>query len=85
MERVSRALEGTAGAGLSGNAVETLVKGKREGVRLALEMLVAEGFVAIEKVGPARMHRSVRIFRAPADGATSFNPASHDPDGDDPP
>lgn len=85
MERVSRALESTGGAGISGNAVETMVKGKRDGIRLALEMLIAEGYVGVEKVGQARMHRSVRIFRAPEETATSFTPGGPEPDDDYPP
>lgn len=43
--------------GLSKNAIETMAGGKRDVVRAALELLVAEGYVKREKRGNALIHR----------------------------
>ena len=64
MERVSKTLEG-APAPLSARAVRGQTTGKVETVAIALELLVAEGYVAAEAAGRgAVMHRSLRPFRA---------------------
>ncbi|WP_051866255.1 AAA family ATPase [Streptosporangium roseum] len=49
-------------AGLSKNAVETAVGGKREIARLALEFLVNEGYVHTERQGNAILHRLTKPF-----------------------
>jgi len=51
--------------GLSTRALRSVVSGKNDAKDLALELLVNEGFVAVEP-GPrgARLHRSVRAFSA---------------------
>jgi hypothetical protein len=61
MERVSRALEDDPG--LSRRALRTAVSGKTEGKDLALELLIAEGFVEAKRDGQAVRHHSVRPFR----------------------
>jgi AAA domain len=61
MEKVSRLLEEQPG--LSRRAVRTGVKGKNDYVDLALELLVANEFVAVERDGQARRHRVVRPYR----------------------
>ena len=48
--------------GLSKNAVETSIGGRREYVRLALELLVNEGHVAQTKRGNATLHTLVKPF-----------------------
>ena len=62
MAHICEALAATP-AGLSGNAITGLVKGKATVIRGALELLVAEGFVEIEQQGSARVHRLVRGFQ----------------------
>ena len=63
MEKVSRYLESQSKP-VSRNSVESDVKGKRDYVREAVTVLVAEGYVT-ESVGPrnARLLASVRPFR----------------------
>jgi len=61
MARISTALDGVTG-GLSGNAIEGAVKGKRETIRYALELLISEGYVSVERRGNARIHRLVQPF-----------------------
>lgn len=51
MERVSRYVEATPGA--TRNSIETAVKGKKDYVRLAMELLVGEGYIHAES-GPRR-------------------------------
>jgi hypothetical protein len=48
--------------GLSKNAIEGAVTGKRETIRLALELLVSEGYVTVERAGPAILHKPARPF-----------------------
>jgi len=67
MSRVSRLLEASP-AGLSGRAIGDAVAGKTAGVRLATQVLVSEGYVAVETVGQARLHRSIRPFTEDVDG-----------------
>lgn len=54
---------------LSGNEVDERVTGKRDGVRLALDLLVNEGYVN-RRVGANRskLHQSVRPGRSIAPG-----------------
>ena len=63
MERISRILE-VAPAPLSKHAIRVETKGKDEVLLVALELLVAKGYVVAED-GPRRavLHRSVRAFR----------------------
>lgn len=61
MGKVSRALVAAPG-GLSGKSVETAVTGKNDVIRLALEMLVSEGYAVKEKQGAAYIHKSVKPF-----------------------
>lgn len=62
MEKVSRTLEAQPGLGL--NAIRMAVKGSHEHKTLALQVLIAEGYVRVEKKGQAHRHFSVRPFRA---------------------
>jgi len=61
MTAISNALT-AAPAGLSKNAIEGAVTGKATTVRYALELLVSEGYVAVERRGPASYHKPVRPF-----------------------
>jgi hypothetical protein len=61
MAKVCKALE-TASGGLSGNGVEGAVGGRREVVRYAIELLVSEGYVTVEKRGNARLHKLAKPF-----------------------
>jgi hypothetical protein len=61
MERISRAVE--KAPGLSRNAIESSVRGKTDYKRLALELLIAEGFVRVERDGQAVRHSSVSAYR----------------------
>lgn len=62
MERVSRLLEANPD-GLSKRAVRAGVNGKHDAKDLALEVLIAEEFVRVERDGSARRHVSIRPFR----------------------
>ncbi|MGI8731411.1 MAG: hypothetical protein ACR2LK_15760 [Solirubrobacteraceae bacterium] len=62
MERVSRAVE--AEPGLSVRALRAAVSGKREARDLALDLLVAEGYVERRQDGQAFRHYTMRAFRA---------------------
>jgi hypothetical protein len=63
MENVSRVLE--TEPGLTRNGVRAAVKGKASYVDLALELLVAEGYVDAEQDGQAKHHRSLMRYRVP--------------------
>jgi archaellum biogenesis ATPase FlaH len=63
MQRVSEAIE--RDAGLSKRAVRTAVGGKAAVVDLALELLIAEGYIATEEDGQALRHHSVKPYREP--------------------
>lgn len=65
MERLSRALEDHPG--LSKRAIRATVKGKATFVDTALELLIAEQFVAVEADGQARLHRASRPYREAED------------------
>lgn len=62
MERVSHYLS-TVPDGVPGSTVETEVKGKGEGIREALNVLVDEGYVARSTgLRGAILHRSIRVY-----------------------
>jgi hypothetical protein len=64
MQRITRVLSEQTG-GLSKNAIETMVGGDRNIVRTALELLVSEGFVSVEKQGQALIHAFVSMYVSP--------------------
>lgn len=69
MERVSRYVEDHPGA--SGNDIDRARLGKADYVRKATGVLVTEGWLRVERVGPAMRHHSERPFSEdplPADG-----------------
>lgn len=66
MGRVSRAL--VEQPGLTANAIKAAVTGKAAAVGLAVELLVAEGFVRIERDGQTHRHYSERRFEDTAVG-----------------
>lgn len=61
MADICRQLDGLEG-GLSKNAIEAAVKGKREYIRLGLELLVNEGYVKAERIGNASMHILIKPY-----------------------
>jgi hypothetical protein len=61
MERVSRAVE--EHPGLSKRALRDTVKGRAAAVDLALELLIADGYLRVEKDGQASRHHSQRAYR----------------------
>ena len=61
MERVSRWLEINPGA--TRRAIEKDVTGKTEAIRTAVEVLIEEGWMVVEKVGTAHEHRIVKDYR----------------------
>ena len=65
MERVSRFLEETPTSSLRG--VHRGVTGKNETLTLALNSLLAEGYVRCDTVAVAQQWSSVELFRAPDD------------------
>jgi hypothetical protein len=68
MEKVSRALE--ADGGLSKRAIRTAIGGTARNVDLALELLIAEGFVEARTEGQAHRHYSINAYHEAADEAT---------------
>ena len=64
MERVSRAIE--ADPGLTRRALRSAVKGKHDAKELALELLIAEGYVDQHSDEKWPTHFSTRAFRAPS-------------------
>lgn len=66
MERISKYVE--AHPGLSGRAIVDAVRGKVAHKRLALELLIAEGYVDFIRVGNAHQHKSGQPFRCGSDG-----------------
>ena len=69
MQRVSEAVE--QDAGLSKRAIRTAVGGKATTVDLALELLIAEGYIATTEDGQASRHSSSRPYREPTVSAVS--------------
>lgn len=67
MERISKVVDETPG--LSVRALRAAVKGKNDAKDLALELLVAEGYVEARS-GPrgAREHHCIRPYQSPATG-----------------
>jgi hypothetical protein len=65
MERVSRAVEETPG--LSKRALREAVRGDNRTKELALELLIREEYVEIERNGTGHVHRSTRPYRQAAD------------------
>jgi len=61
MGRVCEALAGKP-HGLSGNAIEGAVTGRREAIRYALETLINEGYVIVERQGAAKVHKLVKPY-----------------------
>ncbi|WP_152442590.1 AAA family ATPase [Nocardiopsis kunsanensis] len=53
--------------GLSMNGIEKGVRGKRDYVRYALELLVNEGYVTEERAGQTRKHKLAKPYRGAAD------------------
>jgi hypothetical protein len=67
MERVSRELE--IHPGLSKRSIESAVRGKSSGIRLAIEILEAEGHLRAERDGQARRYHVELPFRQGAGSA----------------
>lgn len=61
MAKICKQLDGLTD-GLSKNAIETAVGGKRDYTRLALELLVNEGYVKAERHGQAVKHTLVKMY-----------------------
>ncbi len=72
MQRVSEVIE--RDAGLSQTAIRTAVGSRAEHVRLALQLLISEGHVAVEKDGQAHTHRSLRPYRQDTDEQLQLDP-----------
>jgi hypothetical protein len=65
MHRISEVIERQPG--LSGRAVIAATQGKTDHKKLALELLIAEGYVAADRAGNARRHTSLGPFRTEDD------------------
>jgi hypothetical protein len=63
MQRVSEAVE--QDPGLSKRAIRATVRGKAATVDLALELLIAEDYIAADHDGQATRHTSVKPYREP--------------------
>ncbi len=61
MQRVSELVE--SDEGLTGNAIRTAIGGRSEYVTLALQLLVAEDYIAVNRDGQAHRHRSLKPYR----------------------
>ena len=77
MEKVSRLLE--AEPGLTRNAIITAIGGRKANVTLALQLLIAEGFVAIERDRQAHRHNVATPYRALDDDTTGSTEAQPGP------
>jgi len=67
MERVSKLLEEHP-SGLNKNSIETMVKGKAEVIRTALDVLISKEYVKVERGARGSMvHTSARQYRKPID------------------
>ena len=51
-----------ASGGLSGNAIEGAVHGRAKVVRYALELLISEGYVTVERRGSAKIHTATKPY-----------------------
>jgi hypothetical protein len=65
MQRVSEVVEQEPG--LSATAIRTAVGGRKDYVRLALQLLISEGYVTAEQEGKAHRHHTTRPYRQDAD------------------
>ena len=77
MERVSKLIE--ADPGLTRNAIRSTVKGRATYVDLALELLVSEGFVRVERDGQANRHHHLKPYHeepGPTESQPSPGPGS---------
>ena len=73
MEQVSKTLE-AASMPLSKNAVEKAIKGKAEWVRIAIQILIDEKFVAIENGSRNALNlKSLRQYREADDSASGIS------------
>jgi hypothetical protein len=72
MQRVSEVVE--RDAGLSQTAIRAAVGSRAEHVRLALQLLISEGYVAAEKDGQTHTHRSLRPYRQDTDEQLQLDP-----------
>lgn len=61
MAKISATLDGKPD-GLSANAIEGAVTGRRNTIRLALELLIADGYVVVERKGSAHKHKLTKPF-----------------------
>jgi hypothetical protein len=73
MERVSVALL-LAGQPLSFNGIDERVTGKRQHLRVAVDVLIAEAFVTTEPGPRGPLHTSRRPYRASEDGGEPVSP-----------
>lgn len=67
MERISKALEHSPA--LTIRALRAAVKGRNEYKDLALELLIAEGYVGAHKQGQSKYHHSIKPFRGDDENA----------------
>jgi hypothetical protein len=72
MQRVSEVIE--RDAGLSQTAIRAAVGSRAEHVRLALQLLISEGYVAAEKDGQTHTHNSLRPYRQDTDEQLHLEP-----------
>lgn len=73
MERISEAIE--TEPGMSTNEATGAVKGKNDAKRIALRLLVGEGYVRVEREGQARRHYSERLYRRTEDPSAGVEDA----------
>jgi hypothetical protein len=78
MQRVSELLQHDEG--LSANAIRTAIGGRGEYVTLALQLLVAEGFIEAQQEGQARRHHSLKPYRQPTESTESHPSPNQVPD-----
>lgn len=74
MQRVAELVE--RDAGLSANAIRTAIGGRSEYVTLAVQLLVSEGYIAVERDGQAHRHRSLKPYREHTE-STESKPGPH--------
>lgn len=63
MEKVSRRLELMGADGMTKNTIRREVTGNAEAILVAVDILVAEGYLEVHKKGQAHQHISVRPYR----------------------
>jgi hypothetical protein len=69
MARVSELVE--RDDGLTVNAIRSAIGGRSEYVTLALQLLVAEGYIGTQQDGQGRHHHSVKPYREPTESTES--------------